>query len=204
MNNPRPWQKKEMRRITRKRQKSFCIFTEGETEKIYFNDFGLATVKVRSLGGGGVLHLVSEALSYMKQSKYSGYDYYWLVFDKDDNSSEDIQSAIRIADKNKISWCFSNPCFEIWYLFHFDYFQTPTTAKDLKTRLIPDRIPGYTETMPGVFDFLADKQLFAKKNSQKLWPQSERTSYAAQLRTGNGIPITNADNLVHMLNSNNK
>ena len=49
MNNPRPWQKKEIRRTIQKRQKSFCIFTEGETEKIYFNDFDLQLLKCARL-----------------------------------------------------------------------------------------------------------------------------------------------------------
>jgi len=195
----KPWLKKSFVRTPQKRQKSFCIFTEGQTEKIYFNDFGLTTIAVRCLGGGGALHLVSEAISYMKQSKYSGYDYYWLVFDRDENSKDDIQQAIRRAKTHRILWCFSNPCFEIWYLLHFDYYQTPTTPKELKTRLIPGRIPGYEETMPGIFALLKEKQTTAIRNSQRLWPLAERSSQMQQMAELN--PATNVDELVCKLNA---
>ena len=202
MSTSQPWLKKNHVNAAQKRQKSFCIFTEGKTEKIYFNDFDLANVEVRCLGGGGVLHLVAEAKIYMKQSKYSGYDYYWLVFDKDNNSAEDIQQAISIAEKCKISWCFSNPCFEIWFLLHFDYFHSPTTPEDLKERLVPKRIPGYTENMRGIFNLLKDKQIVAVNYSKKLWPLDERSSQAKQLR--DIYPATNADALVGMLNDCNE
>ena len=68
MSTSQPWLKKNHVNAAQKRQKSFCIFTEGKTEKIYFNDFDLANVEVRCLGGGGVLYLVAEAKIYMKQS----------------------------------------------------------------------------------------------------------------------------------------
>jgi len=202
MSSSKPWRKSRSVHKEQKRRKSFCIFTEGETEKIYFKDFGIAAVTVRCLGGGGVLHLVSETVAYMRQPKYSGYDYYWLVFDKDDNSGDDIQQAISIAEKNKIRWCFSNPCFEIWFLLHFDFFQSATTSKELKTRLIPSRIPGYEETMPGVFDILKSRQDFAVGNSLRLWPVAERANGARQLH--DMLPATNADSLVCKLNTCNK
>ncbi len=199
MKSMKPWLRKNNRRPTQKRQKSFCIFTEGNTEKIYFEDFGLVTVEVRCLGGGDVLHLVSEALSYMKQPRYTGYDYYWIVFDRDDNPEDKLHQAIEQAKKHKISWCFSNPCFELWFLLHFDFFQAQTTPDELKTRLIPDRIPGYTETMPGIFDLLKDKQAVAIRNSRKLWPKDTRSSRTHHLSELN--PATNVDDLVCSLNA---
>jgi len=194
-----PWQEKKPVRSIPQRQESFCIFTEGETEKNYFFDFGLRSVRIRCLGGGGVRHLVSEAKCYMKQEKYSDFDHYWLVFDKDNNSASDIQKALSTAKKNKISWCFSNPCFEIWLLLHFVYFLTSTTSQDLKTRIVPQYIPGYEETMSGIADLLKDKQGDAIRNSRKLWPKRERSPLAKQLY--NNLPSTNVDDLVCALNS---
>ena len=201
MSSFNPWQRKHRNPTPQKRRKSFCIFTEGETEKIYFKDFGLATIEVRCLDGGDVRHLAEEAKAYKRQPKYSGYDYYWLVFDKDDNSNDEIQQAISIAEKSQIHWCFSNPCFEIWYLLHFDYFQSQTTSEDLKTRFLPSRIPGYEETMPGIYDILKDRQEIAVANSLKLWPQENRNKDAKQFRVG---PATNVDSLVCELNACNK
>ena len=34
---------------------------------------------------------------------------------------ENIEDAISICEANGISYCISNPCFEVWYLLHFGF-----------------------------------------------------------------------------------
>ncbi|WP_082204383.1 RloB domain-containing protein [Clostridium homopropionicum] len=41
---------------------------------------------------------------------------------------DEIEKAKPIADKNKINLGISNPCFELWFLFHFEY--TTANLKD--------------------------------------------------------------------------
>ena len=67
-NDRRPWErKKKQSHSERRRKESFCIFTEGKTEQLYFDDFNLPTLRVKcvGLGGGNAEHLLNEMLRYM-------------------------------------------------------------------------------------------------------------------------------------------
>ena len=197
MSHKKAWQRCERRTSTiRQRRKSFCIFTEGRTEELYFDGFDLPTLRVKcvGLGGGNAEHLLQEALGYMRMAKYADYDYYWLVFDCDDNSQEELQRVIAKAERNKVHWCFSNPCFELWYLLHFVYRDTPLTASDLKKRLLKEWIPGYNETMEGVWKLLSDKTDVAVRHALRLLPYETRDEWKQKLQQAN--PSTNVDELV--------
>lgn len=195
-----PWQPQGGRRHpVFQRRKSFCIFTEGMTEQLYFEDFNLPTLRVKcvGLGGGNARHLLRDALRQMRQSKFSGFDYYFLVFDCDENSQEELRQVVEEAEHRQIRWCFSNPCFEIWYLLHFTYRDTPVTAADLKRHLLPERIPCYTETMSGLRELLKDKTEAALKNTLRLLPLPNRRAWRNSLCQTN--PATNVDELVKLL-----
>ena len=197
MAKEKAWQRHERRKsLNHQRRKSFCIFTEGKTEELYFDGFDLPTLRVKcvGLGGGNAEHLLQEALGYMRMAKYADYDYYWLVFDCDDNSQEELQRVIAKAERNKVHWCFSNPCFELWYLLHFVYRDTPLTAFDLKKRLLKEWIPGYNETMEGVWKLLSDKTDVAVRHALRLLPYETRDEWKQKLQQAN--PSTNVDELV--------
>ena len=197
------WKRGERQKNSiRQRRKSFCIFTEGETEKLYFDGFNLPTLRVKcvGLGGGNAEHLLQEALCYMRMAKYADYDYYWLVFDCDDNLQEELQHVVVKAERNKVHWCFSNPCFELWYLLHFVYRDTPLTASDLKKRLLKEWIPGYNETMDGIRSLLSDKTDIAVRHVLRLLPLKARAEWKQKLQQAN--PSTNVDELVMKLLKN--
>ena len=62
-NDRRPWErKKKQSHSERRRKESFCIFTEGKTEQLYFDDFNLPILRVKcvGLGGGNAEHLLNE------------------------------------------------------------------------------------------------------------------------------------------------
>ncbi len=143
-------------------------------------------------------HLLNEALCLMRLPKYSGYDHYCLIFDCDDNSQEELLRVVGKSEKAKIRWCFSNPCFELWYLLHFVYRDTPTTPAELKQRLLPAKTIGYTVTTEGICDLLRDKLDTAIRNAQRLLPPAERMAWKNRLQAAN--PSTNVDELVILLN----
>ena len=163
---------------------------------MYFDGFDLPTLRVKcvGLGGGNAEHLLQEALGYMRMAKYADYDYYWLVFDCDDNSQEELQRVIAKAERNKVHWCFSNPCFELWYLLHFVYRDTPLTAFELKKRLLKDWLPEYNETMKGVRKLLSYKTDIAVRHALRLLPYEMRNEWKQKLQQAN--PSTNVDELV--------
>ncbi len=194
----KPWEKRAIVKKGSKRKHSFCIFTEGETERLYFNDFPLTNVKVKcvGLGGGGVQNLVKEATRLMKkESAFADFDYYFLVFDHDNNTSDAIKNAIAMAEAKKLQWCYSNPCFELWLLLHFDFHNTATTPTELKKRLLPKKINGYKETMPNIYKLLQANQSQAISFAEKLL---ENDNWPKRFFSIN--PCTNVHDLVKKLN----
>lgn len=186
--------------IRHKRVDSYCIFTEGETEQLYLNSFKLPNLLIKcvGLGGGTADHLLKECLSQMKTAKYSGFDHYWLVFDKDDNSPDIIYNVIRTAEKKKIQWCFSNPCFEIWILLHYCFRNTPTSPEELKRKLIPQFINGYSETFPKLGVTISKHLHTALRNALRLLPEAARNEW--RIQPSNTNPSTNLDELIRLLN----
>jgi len=180
---------------------SFLIFTEGKTEELYFNDFRLGNAQVRAIGlGRGSTTLVSDAIKKKKLYAKNGevYTQYWIVFDRDsgNNTVDQIYQAIAQAEKNGFRWAFSNPCFEIWYLLHFVLRNTSTTADELKNSLIPHYIPGYKETMKGIYQQIKGRQGNAVNNAGQLIVS--RLEWQKNLANVN--PSTNIFDLVGELN----
>jgi hypothetical protein len=146
-------EKSRDKKVKRKINPTIVIVCEGKnTEPEYFNLFKTRYVNVnveipdkKSCGKNkgkktDPLSLVMKAEEY-KRSKYEireqDGDRVWCVFDVDLNYNTDnaiqariveINKAKIIADSNKIKLGISNPCFELWYLIHFEY--TTANLKD--------------------------------------------------------------------------
>lgn len=196
----KPWKNNYNRRKVQKqpRKDSFCIFTEGQTEALYFNAFRLssATIRCIGLGGGNAPHLAREAVGKKKMEQYRNFDTYYLVFDRDDNNADEIREAIQIARQHQMKWVFSNPCFELWFLLHYALHETETDARSLKGRLLCRYIEQYHETMPGIYGRLMELQPNAFRNAQQLldnWQDWENRLHQAN-------PSTNALALVKHMN----
>ncbi len=57
----------------------------------------------------------------------------WFVFDKDDFPS--FAPAIEKAKQKKYNCAWSNECFEIWYLLHFNYYNSAISRQDYIVKL---------------------------------------------------------------------
>lgn len=100
----------------------FLIVCEGtETEPRYFRSFKkvfrLSTATIKSVGTSKKTYRVVEEA--IKEAKSDEYHQVWCVFDKDDETREDVQKAYWLAKKNNINIAFSNEAFELWFLLHF-------------------------------------------------------------------------------------
>jgi len=146
-------EKPREKRAKRKINPTIVIVCEGKnTEPAYFNLFKTRYVNVnveipdkKSYGKNkgkktDPLSLVQKAKEY-KRYKYEireeDGDMVWCVFDVDINYNTDnpIQSRIdeinkakTLANSKNITLGISNPCFELWYLMHFEY--TTANLKD--------------------------------------------------------------------------
>lgn len=178
-------------RKKRKTNKLILIICEGkDTETDYFENFNSKYTKVqvkiadkssKGKNRGKVTdpeNLVKKAVKFKKEydiEEKNG-DRVWCVFDIDINYNNnnavqskisEIQKAKLKADKDKIRLGMSNPCFELWYLLHFEY----TTAimksySDVQKKLIK-YINDYDKTKD-VYYLLKDRIDIAVKNSKKL------------------------------------
>lgn len=110
----------------RQRLKTPCFFlvVEGKSEKIYFANFASRCCRVKVFVGpsGDPVGLVKYAENLKKRGTIDldDLDKLWCVFDRDDNGQESIDKAIKTARKRGFEIAFSNPCFEMWLLWHFE------------------------------------------------------------------------------------
>ncbi len=126
-------------------KEGFLILCEGKnTERIYFESFKLVTATIKVIPipdkGGNALRFVEEALKIIKQTTKT-YDNYWLVFDKDENTDENFNKAIQLANKEPIAkntplnLAYSNQAFELWFILHFISFHNELHRKLYKEKL---------------------------------------------------------------------
>jgi hypothetical protein len=56
-----------------------------------------------------------------------------VVFDKDDN--DDFDEAIALANKNNLNVAWSNECFELWLLLHYQPLNSAISRDDYSSKL---------------------------------------------------------------------
>ena len=123
------------RRPFREPRECVLIVCEGsKTEPGYFKslcrELGLSNVEVEVVGeecGSAPISVVDEALDREKERRLSAkqdglpvYDVIWCVVDVEAPvQHKSLSSAIDKAKSNNLNMVLSNPCFEFWYLLHF-------------------------------------------------------------------------------------
>lgn len=115
------------------------IITNGEkTEPIYFENFkkksNFIKIEIRKESGSDPITLVKFA-SRIKDA-YDA-DRIYCIYDVDDSSDDLLNKAKKLATKNGLTSCISNPCFEIWFLFHYENYKSILNGyAELERRLI--------------------------------------------------------------------
>lgn len=136
---------KRRERIEKKRKiefkskrKFYLIVCEGEkTEPNYFESLksslpkGVLELTNIDIDGTGknTLSIIIEAKKLREnyEKKYlRKIDTVWAVFDKDSFPSKNFNNAINKGEnsKPKINCAWTNEAFELWYLLHFNYYNT--------------------------------------------------------------------------------
>lgn len=111
-------------------KRTVLIVGEGrQTEPNYFREFRLEStvserfsVTVKKGHGSSPEAVVAEALCYKEQAenRREYYDEVWCVLDVEGpGKRESLERAAIEAQRNGITLCLSNPCFEVWLLAHF-------------------------------------------------------------------------------------
>ena len=163
----------------RSKGKTFLILCEGEeTEPNYFEEFQkiarankTAYITIKGLGAVGIT-VVTIAKQLKEQGNY-GDDEVWCVFDRDlkkeNNNQQNFNAAIRLAIENQLKLAISNDAFELWYLLHYEYYQSETHRSDYEKMLNIRLGEKYEKNSEIMYEKLKDKQSNAIKFAKKLW-----------------------------------
>lgn len=132
--------KVELRSPARK----FFIFTEGKnTEPEYFealNKFlkGVSAVPVvvKSKKIGEPEKTANAAIEKIKRLKDDAFgkdDQVWAAFDKDTHPR--VDESIQKCKDEGVGVAYSNPCFEVWLILHFQDYNKPCTSEEAQEDL---------------------------------------------------------------------
>jgi hypothetical protein len=170
---------------------TIIIVCEGQkTEPGYFRAMGrhhrigkLRNFEVFDTAGKtNPLSIVNRAIYEREQIKldrertWEPGDTAWAVFDGDEHRNQDPenwQTAIDKAKTQKINLAIINPCFEFWYLIHY---QDATAHMDAKTALkqLQKHRPNYTKAQTLYPDPLLNLTLTAIQRATKIAQQIDR------------------------------
>ncbi|SFS55511.1 RloB family protein [Saccharopolyspora flava] len=166
-------EKTDLRRPTgnRRERSRILVVTEGEqTELQYFKGlcrFLRATgVSVTGVDvkteGRDPLSVVNRARRETRNEKLvgarDGFNAVWCVVDVDDH--ETLPEAVELAQRMKFNVAVSNPCFEMWLLFHFEACTRYTTRSELRAKLRKFGVDG--KSIPSGFPY-KDAPLASKR-----------------------------------------
>jgi hypothetical protein len=152
---------------------SFLIICEGKkTEPNYFKAFRIPDLSVEELN---VIGLGDNTLSLVERAKQKNdernYDHVWCVFDRDSFPSGKFNAAITSAYNNKMHVAYSNEAFELWYLLHFNYYDTGMSRDSYESMLTKLLKHKYEKNSTTIYEEIKSRQPDAIKNATNLLSQ---------------------------------
>lgn len=164
-------------------KQKFVLISEGKnTEPEYFaavkRHYSGALIDFIFLKGAGVPKKITETAmseslkrglskgSRKKKDSYELNDQVWAVFDRD--THPEFNQPIQKCKGNGIGVAYSNPCFELWLILHFENFEKPddhhAVQKHLETLCSDyDRKKSKTTDCGVLMDKLEDAEQRAEK-----------------------------------------
>jgi len=115
--------------------------------------------------GKSPLDIVKHAQNCQKNGDY---DQIWVVFDYDNVPVNQFNQAIQVAQQSGIKVAYSNQCFELWYLLHFAYHNTPIDRQQYISKLSQYLGKPYEKNSSSVYDDLYPYQQTAIRNARNL------------------------------------
>ena len=159
--------------------KKVFICCEGDqTERIYFNSIRkslrLSKDRIKVLFNGSapisvVQGLISEIEDRTEFNPADG-DEAWAVFDGDEHINSDRPGwdrALALAVENGIKIAISNPCFELWFLLHFQE-QSANLSRSEARRKLKEHVESYEKNMDLYPRYLKDRTALAVQRAQSL------------------------------------
>lgn len=159
--------------MTRKKKnlpvkKKKVIYCEGDSEEAYFKMLkrkyhGGKLIKIKCIGEGA-----DGCVRFAINDTENGVSKKYVVCDVDDHTNQDIDSLLRMGKKHKINILFSNVCFEVWVLSHYELLSSDVNLErgELYRRLENHmNIENYIKFKGNKYDdYLYDKVQIAARN----------------------------------------
>jgi hypothetical protein len=154
----------------------FWLFCEGKnTEPDYFQavakkyDQALIELVFQNVGTDAktISNNAIQKYSEIKSCKsLSENDKVWVVFDRDAN--ENVINCVNNCKKKRVGVAFSNPCFELWLILHFEDFDKPLDRHKVQSHLEKliagyDRKKGKTANWDQIMEFVEVAENRAEK-----------------------------------------
>jgi hypothetical protein len=147
----------------------FLIVCEGKkTEPYYFKSFRVPKAVVAIEGAAGdPTRLVNSAYKLANEDEY---DQVWCVFDRDEGAwtAQNFNNALQNAKTYGFHVAYSNECFELWYILHFEFLNTGLPRSDYEDKLSELLGIRYRKNDLTIYQQLLAKQQIAIKYAQKL------------------------------------
>lgn len=119
-----------------------------------------------------MLKFIKEKNIKIDNSKNS--DVCWVVFDKDD-FNKNFDKAINEAEAKNLKVAYSNECFELWFLLHFDLITSAIDRTNYDTKLsvnlrklTKNSKTKYSKISKDMYSLLKHKEKDAIRNAKKL------------------------------------
>lgn len=130
-------------------RKSIIIFTEGVTERLYFdmlkekynfqNVYSEDVPKIYNQKGKGTAEkLIQHAIATIEHEKKFRdlpIEMKLVVFDKDNVDEGQIAKALKFASENGFTVLYSNECFDFWLLRHYENCDRHIKRKEIFKKL---------------------------------------------------------------------
>jgi hypothetical protein len=188
-----------------------CVFLlvceDKKTSPIYFNNYNARNnplkIEIPDSGGKDPLTLVR----YAKDLLNTDYDYLnletgdvvWCVFDRDDFPISKIEKAHELAKENDIKICFSNPCFEVWFLLHFTDYTCTLGKCDNVINKLKEHIPKYSKNTNYYETHLKDHTIDAVKRAKSLSKYHKRYDACSNILEGYEDPSTQVYTIIEAI-----
>lgn len=146
-----------MREPRRQKRRIIYIFSEGKTnktEQIYFHNFvnrcryTIHFKRSNETDAKGILSFAQEYLELQDFSAKEG-DRAFIVCDVDTEEKRQVilrSELVVKARKVNITFIFSNPCFELWFLNHFRYTTKQFSDSESLIAELKKEIPSYSKS----------------------------------------------------------
>jgi hypothetical protein len=181
-------------------RKRFLIVCEGEkTEPNYFKSFRAthSVIEIHVHGeGANTTSLVELAKKPAEREGFrAGRDALWVVFDKDDFTKEQMNTAVARAKHYEFNVAWSNQSFELWYLLHFQFCDSALHRSLYIERLEELLGQKYRKNDPNMYYRLLDLQDDAIRNAERLV-----MCHSSSCTPADADPCTRVHELVKALN----